>query len=288
MGTLDFNKRYRNIAVDASRLVFKQEYVYGGYIGKEKFPGCLADNYSLGDRADNWRISNGFDPAIGSSRQAKFCAHCVLAQGSCQEHERCYWVVDLVRQQLTMPQQVDLIIQQHQKYDAWATIVEINGFQKGLEDAVNMKVNDLGLSYNILPHTTSRNTKPDPEIGVASMSRMVAQGQLHIPWKDQYSRTVMQQLVDELVEYPGRTTDTVMALWFAWKALQEQGPRYPSYNRLERPRPSIYARGAGRRTVQNPAYATRSAAPALIPSTMTEDGEEVAEILSETMRDVRR
>lgn len=267
MGTIDFNKRYRNIAVDASRLVFKQEYVWGGYIGKEHFPGCLDDSYPLGDRADNWRVVCGFDPAIGSSRQAKFCAHIVLGQGTCQEHERCYWVIDLVRQQLTMPQQVDLIIQKHQEYDAFASVIEVNGYQLGLEQAVNMKVNDLGLSFNILPHHTSRNTKPDPEIGIGSMSRMVAQGQLHIPWQDQYSRTIMQQLVDEMVQYPGRTTDTVLALWFAWKALQEQGPRYESFNRLVKPKRPAYAPGAGRRTVQNPAYAHRTA-PTPEPDTL--------------------
>ena len=34
MGTLDFNKRLRNIAVDKSRMVFKEEYVKGGYLGR--------------------------------------------------------------------------------------------------------------------------------------------------------------------------------------------------------------------------------------------------------------
>jgi hypothetical protein len=258
MGTIDFNKRYRNIAVDASRLVFKQEYIWGGDIGKERFPGCLDRGFRAGDKGDNWRIVNGFDPAIGSSRQAKFCAHIVLAQGACQAHERCYWVIDLVRAQLTMPQQVDLVIQKHEEYDSFASVIEVNGYQLGLKEAVEKRLADSGMTFNILPHHTSRNTKPDPEIGIGSMSRMVARGELHIPWQDEYSRTIMMPLVDEMVQYPGRTTDTVMSLWFSWKALQEQGPRYESFNRLsDGPRPSIFSRASGRRTVQNPAYAPR-------------------------------
>lgn len=261
MGTIDFNKRYRNIAVDESRLVFKHEFLWGGYIGKEKYPGCIDENFAAGERQDNWRVICGFDPAIGHSKVAKFCAHIVLGQGSCAEHERCYWVIDLLRAQLTQPQQVDTIISKHEQYDAFATVIEVNGYQLGLKEAVEKQLFDTGFTYMMLPHHTSRHTKPDPELGIGSMSRMVQNGQLHIPWRDQYSRTTMLQLVSELEEYPGRYTDTVMSLWFAWKSLQEQGPRYASYNRLERPKPSIFVRGAGRRSVQNPAYAYKTPEP---------------------------
>jgi hypothetical protein len=261
MGVIDFNKRYRNIAVDASRMIFKPEYIYGGYIGKDLYPGCLDHDFAVGDRQDNWRVINGFDPAIGSSRQAKFSAHLVLGQGSCVQHERCYWVIDLTRSQLTQPQQIDLLIQKHEEYDSFATVIEINAYQKGLKETVEKRLEEVGLAYNILPHHTSRNTKPDPELGVAAMTRTVGQGLLHIPWADPYSREIMGQLVEELVEFPGRTTDTVMALWFAWKAAQEQGPRYNSFNRLDRPRPSVFRRSTSRRIVNNPAYAHRSTAP---------------------------
>jgi hypothetical protein len=260
MGTLDFNKRYRNIAVDASRLVFKHEYIWGGYIGKEKYP---AASTRIIDRRLRGQLAPvaGFDPAIGTSKRPSSAPTSSWGQGSCALHERCYWVIDLVRDQLTMPQQVDLVIMKHEEYDLFASVIEINGYQMGLKETVDKVVAEQGLSFNILPHHTTRNTKPDPELGVTSMKRMVANGQLHIPWGDQYSRTTMMQLVHELEEFPGRTTDTVMALWFAWKALQEQGPRYTSYNRLERPRMSYHAKGAGRRSVQNPAYAQRVREP---------------------------
>lgn len=255
MGTLDFNKRYRNIAVDKSRIVFREEYVRGGPLGKEVYPGCLDRNYTVGDMQENWRRLSGFDPAIGSSKIAKFCAHLTLGVGSCSLHERCFWVIDLIRDQLSLPQQVDTIINQHQKYDLWASVIEVNAYQMGLEQSVQVKMQEAGLALNMIPHHTSRNNKPDPELGINGMSAMVEKGMLHIPWADLHSRRVMETLVDELVQYPGRNTDTVMALWFAWKQAQEMAPRFSSFNRLDHdPQPSMFARKGGRRTLVNPAY----------------------------------
>lgn len=260
MGTLDFNKRYRNIAVDKSRIIFLHEYLWGGYIGKEKYPGCLDHDFVIGDYNDNWKRIGGFDPAIGTSRISKFCAHLVLGVGSCMRHERCYWVIDLLRDQLTQPQQIELILERHQQYDLFASVIEVNAYQLGLQQAVEQKAVEQGLSMNVVPHVTSRNNKPDPEIGVAGMQGMVENGLLHIPWGDLHSRRVMQYLIDEMEVYPGgktgSTSDTVMALWFAWKESQQMAPRFSSFNRLEKPKESMYLQRSGRRTIQNPAYSS--------------------------------
>lgn len=258
MGTIDFNKRYRNVAVDPSQMLFKEEYIRGGKYGKDTFPGCLDQNYSAGDYQENWKRIAGFDPAIGHSKIAKFCAHLTLGVGSCQQHERCFWVIDLVRDQFTQPQQIDLIIDRHEEYDLFSTVIEVNGYQAGLQETVQTKLDEQGLTMLIEPHHTSRNNKPDPEVGVSGMSSMIERGMLHIPWADPHSRRVMKQLVGELIEFgAGRTDDTVMALWFAWKRAREASPRYQSFNRLDptpaRPKSSVFA-GKGR-SVKNPYYA---------------------------------
>jgi hypothetical protein len=132
-------------------------------------------------------------------------------------------------------------------------VIEVNGYQLGLEQVVNQKLQESGRAFTIEPHHTSRNTKPDPEIGVSGMAAMIERGMLHIPWADPHSRRVMGPLVKELIEFPGgRTTDTVMALWFAWKKARESAPKYESYNRLQKAN-SIFKTTAGR-TVRNPAY----------------------------------
>lgn len=253
MGTLDFNKRFNNIAVDPSRMVFKEEYVRGGYIGKLKYPGCIDKNYSVGDIPDQtWRRYAGFDPAVGKiSRSSKFCAHITLAVGSCQDHERCYWVVDLYRDQMTLPQQVDHIIEKHVKYDVGTTMVEANSYQMGLYQAIKNKLDQEGMALDIKPHYTSRMNKPDPETGVQAMAPWFEDGKIHIPWGSPHSQRVMAQFVDELVQYPGRTTDTVMAFWFAWRQATEMGPKFRSQHYLKRPLWSPYNKG---RFVKNPIY----------------------------------
>lgn len=259
MGTLDFNKRYQNIAVDASRMVFREEYVRGGYIGRQFYPGCLDREYTVGEYLPEWRRVAGFDPAVGTkSHSNKFCAHIVIAAGSCAKHEKCYWVVDLHRDQMTLPQQVEMILEEHEKYDLNKTLIEANSYQAGLYQAVQDKMNDRHVRWNVEPHYTNRTNKPDPELGVQAMSPWFENGQVHIPWGNPESQRKMQIFVDELVQYPGRTTDTVMAMWFAWKQLKETAPKYMSFNRLAKDqRRSFYSRRpfAGRMT-RNPYYDT--------------------------------
>lgn len=259
MGTLDFNKRFQNEAIDPSRLVFREEYVYGGWLNGQQYPGCLDEGYRIGEADPDWRVFCGFDPAIGVKRNRKFCAHITLAVGSCPLHDRCLWVVDLRRDQMTLPQQVDLILERHEMYGAMKSTIETNAYQAGLLQQVKQKMDDMGVSYLIEGHYTTRMNKPDPDAGVQSMSAMVEQGKLHIPWGDAASRVTMGVLVDEMVSYPGKTTDTVMALWFAWRSTNITAPRFKSFNRLNDytvrwPAPAMY----GQSRIINPFYSDQS------------------------------
>jgi phage-related protein len=85
------------------------------------------------------------------------------------------------------------------------------------------------------------------------MAPWFERGAVHIPWGDAYSQRKMRQLVEELEQYPGRTTDTVMAFWFAWRKLQEFAPKYGSINRLKTEAP-VWNRRLSRRMIRNPAY----------------------------------
>lgn len=258
MGTLDFNKRMRNIAVDASRMVFKEEYVRGGYVKKIQFPGCLDKNYVVGEYEENWRRIAGFDPAAGRGRSAKFCAHLTLGLGSCPKHERCVWVIDLLREQLALPQQVDHIIETHQKYDLFKSIIEANSYQIGLYDAIKQRMDEQGLAFMVEPHYTTRINKVDPEVGVHSMSPWFENGWVHIPWGNPESQRKMQYLVDELIQYPGRTTDTVMAFWFAWHVMRTSAPKYKTSNYLRHKGSAWQSLGQRRRVIINPYFAKQN------------------------------
>ena len=258
MGTIDFNKRLRNIAVDKSRMVFKEEYVKGGFYNKVEYPGCLDRNYTVGEYMPEWRRIAGFDPAVGTGKSAKFCAHVTLALGSCSKHERCLWVVDVVRDQMTLPQQCDLILAQHQHYDLFKTIVEANSYQVGLYQELKRRMDEAGVAFQIEPHYTTRTNKPDPELGVQAMSPWFENGWVHIPWGNPESQRKMSVLVEELVQYPGRTTDTVMSAWFGWKNLQESAPRFGSSNYLRGPKSAWRSLGTHKKTIRNPYYAKAS------------------------------
>jgi predicted phage terminase large subunit-like protein len=255
VGTLNFNKRYRNIAVDPSRMIFREEYVKGGYIGTLKYPGCLDKNHIVGSYEDSWLKYAGFDPAVGTAHSAKFCAHMTLAVGSCAKHERCLWVIDLIRDQLTLPQQVETIIKQHERYDCFTTRVEANSYQMGLYQAIKQKLKEQGLTQKIEPHYTNRANKHDPEIGIQALAPVFENGEIHIPWGNPESQRKMKDFVDELVMYPdARTTDTVMAAWFAWLAADESAPKFKSFNRLRSPRMTEWGKRTSRRTIPNPYY----------------------------------
>lgn len=252
LGTLQFNKRYCNIAVDPSMMFCREEYLTGGFIGKTKYPGCLDRGWSIGETEPHWRLAAGFDPAVGTTRSAKFCAHLILAERSCELHERCFQVVDLRRDQMTLPQQVQLILEQHKEFGVDTSIIEANSYQQGLYQAVEAKMNELGEAFRISPHYTSRTNKPDPVTGVQSMSRWFEDGKIHIPWKTVQDQHRLRQLYDELVQFPGRTTDTVMAFWFAWKALQDSRPAWEATSYLKRP--ILPQQRSARRTILNPYY----------------------------------
>jgi phage terminase large subunit-like protein len=235
MGTLDFNKRYRNIAVDPSRLVFREEYIRGGYVDNVRVPGCLDRDFKAGDIDEGWLRYGGFDPAIGTTRGHSFSVHTVLMVGSCQRHERCYWIVDQERDTMTLPQQADLILDRHERYGLNATKVEINVYQQGLQQLIEERMRQRGIALKIDGHLTTAQKKIDPEIGVQAMAPYFERGLFHIPWGDQYSQRRMGPLIEELVNYPNhRTTDCVMSLWIAWLAARQEAPMFRSFNRLHR------------------------------------------------------
>lgn len=255
-GTLDFNRRYRNKAIDPERQLFREEYVRGGWVGTEKYPGCLDRHHTIGDASMVDRKYAGHDPAAGIKKGHSWAAHLILGVGACELHpERCYWVIDLERDTMTAPRQADLIIDRHQQHDLQGTMVESNGFQLGLNQFIKERLLRRGLALKIEPHNTNHD-KIDPEVGVESLSPIVENGMLHIPWGDEHSRRKMRQLVSELEEYPGRDFDTVMALWLAYRCAAQMAPRYQSFNRMRTQGTVINGRYVhwGGRVVQNPYY----------------------------------
>lgn len=251
LGTLSFNKRYRNRPVDESMQPFREAYIFG----EGDHTGCLDHHRSIGDFEPDWRIFQALDPAVGSTKNAKFVGHVVF--GIPQEEPSLRYLIEINREQLTLPQQVDLLISTHMKYTNMVlTVIETNSYQKGLEQAVQDAMERMGITLRVEGHTTGIN-KLDPEIGLHSLSPLLENGKLRFPWRDPESRRKSGLLIQEFVEYPFFAyTDLMMATWFGNLKASTTMPNFKSFNRLNPA--SMYRRRNKRRTVRNPVFYNQS------------------------------
>lgn len=254
-GTLSFNKRYRNRPVDESMQPFREEYL----LGDPAHPGCLHDEYVLGEVEEGWRVFQSFDPAVGKTRSAKFCGHIVFAIDPAAPRRR--HIIEVNRDQLTVPQQRDRLIDTHLKYNCVLSITEENAYQAGLKQIVDERCEQLGVTLRFEGHTTGRN-KQDPEIGLPSLAPLCENGDLWLPTGNPESRRKSMMLVEELVEYPFfKYSDLLMALWFGHLRASEVTASYVSFNRLD-PK-SRYRRSNGRKGIVRNPYFEKSSTPDL-------------------------
>ena len=248
IGTLSFNKRYRNLPVDESEQHFKEDMLRG----MPPYKGCLDDNRVLREVDPTWRIIQGFDPAIGISRGHKFCGQLVI--GIPPEAKDRREIVDINRAQMTLPQQVEAIINTAMFYPNMTTsVIEVNAYQRGLVQAIEQRCEQLGIPpIPMVPHVTGRN-KADPSIGIGSLGPLVEKGLFGFPYGDEESIRRSEMLMQEMIEYPFFAySDLLMALWFCCVQAREQVPVYKSFNRLD-PLSRIRRR-QGSRTLRNPYY----------------------------------
>ena len=247
IGTLSFNKRYRNKPVDESEQHFKEDWVRG----MPPFRGCLDRERDVNQIEEHWRIYQSFDPAVGKSKSAKFCGHIVF--GIDPEFPDELNLIEIHRAQLTVPQQARVIVEKALAYQNMMTsVVETNAYQKGLEQVINDLCEREGVTINVTGHTTGRN-KQDPEIGVAALSPLLENGKIRFPYKSESSRRASEMLIQEMIEYPFYDySDLLMALWMGWLKARNSISPFKAGNRLDARH--IARRRHGKHIVRNPAY----------------------------------
>lgn len=252
-GTLSFNKRYRNKPVDESMQPFREEFL----LGDHSHPGCLDHDRVMGEYEPDWRIFQAFDPAVGKTRSAKFCGHIVFAVDPVFPRKRI--ILEITRAQLTVPQQRDLLIDTHLKYDCVMSVTEENAYQAGLKQIIDERCEQLGLTLRFEGHTTGRN-KQDPEIGLPSLAPLMENGDLRLPYGNPESVRRSNDLIEEAVEYPfHKFSDLLMALWFGHLRASQVTANYISTNRLD-PK-SRYRRNNNRKGIVHNPYFTSSNKP---------------------------
>lgn len=237
VGTIEFNKRYRNIAIDEGSMVFKRIWVYGGEDGQVKYPGCLDSRRRMGDvPEDADYLIMGLDPSTGrKGRGTSFSAFVVIAVDR-KANPIVRQIVDVYRAQLGFDDIISVITDGddhhslpglHKLYDYDQGRVEANAAQTYLLDNARVKTYCLNHGLRLLPHETQTRQKNDPFVGVASMQEMVKNGWLRIPYADEPStREKAEDFIEQLLNFPSEPYDFAMALYFAEVAVRGFGSSY--------------------------------------------------------------
>jgi hypothetical protein len=123
-------------------------------------------------------------------------------------------------------------------------VVEINAAQRWLLQQPHVQRWQQATGVTFLPHSTNVN-KADPKYGVESIGDLFRQGQIRLPYQTPASREKVSYLVNELLRYPGDTTDLVMSTWFHTLTVNNvYAPRQAALYR--RPVPGWVSRGVER------------------------------------------
>jgi len=257
VGTMEFNKRYRNIAVDEGSMVFKRHWVYGGEEGMVKWTGCLDATRRMGDipKDIDYRVL-GLDPSTGRKGKGTTFSAFVVAGVNTKETPMKRYVIDVYRAQLGFDDILSVLTDGdenlglpglHSLYKYNQGRVEANAAQTYLLENQRIKTYCLNTGLRLLPHETQNRQKNDPMIGVASMQEMVKNGWLSIPYADEAStREKAEEFIEQLLNFPIGLYDYAMALYFVEVAVRGFGSQYQS----------IGGEGRGQ-TIFNPRFQTR-------------------------------
>lgn len=237
-GSVSFNRRYRNIAVDEGSMVFRRPWIYGGMDGALEFPGCLDRTRSFGDLPPEPYIVMGLDPSTGRKGKGTSWSSFIIEAVNKRENPQKRYIVDLFRKQMGFDDIVSYMTTGDEargiegffsKYRYHEGRVEANAAQAYLVD--NARVREAGLQgCRILPHETQARNRNDPIVGVSSMQRMFKDGLISIPYRTPADREQAQEFIDQLLLFPeGSTDDYCMALWFAELAFRGLGSKYKSW-----------------------------------------------------------
>ena len=228
IGTAIFEKQYQNIAVNEDLLVFK-----GAFLDK-----CLDRGTVMGEQGvlEGEQIYIGVDPASGESGLSKFFVMVALGMIKGENKLR---IIDVFRDKISVTAQLKWLEKWWRMYHPNLIIIETNAYQMALKQILTRDYPFIRVQGQF----TGKN-KIDPEIGiVATMSPIVENGLLRIPYGDAMSQRVADRLTDELKLWPeGEYTDQVMALWIACTAARDMARRPKSQT------------GIWGQSVHNPAY----------------------------------
>jgi hypothetical protein len=184
----------------------------------EERSGILDYHRSFGYRVqfccgspNNLYTALGFDPAAGSKSGTSESALIVLQ--CCKVCERRY-LVDYWHKRQSPEQHPDTIGLYASTFNVQRVRIEINAYQKAL--ARDPRLAEASLKYRfIIDEWFTTDTKWDPSMGIPLLSRHMEQGRFSVPYNLPQDKQKAEALLSQLVRYPAKPNDIVMALWLA-------------------------------------------------------------------------
>ncbi len=187
---------------------------HGASFTQEHLERCYDTSRTTGSVPDNCRIIAGLDPA-GSGDKSGYTAMVLMAVDVTTG--RRYLIDTVNHKQMRTPQIHDQMVDWASRYRIHEFRVEYNGVQEQMfEWDQNLKARLYAHGTRMTGHKTHRYNKNDADSGVEAMATLFHNGQVSIPWGDIATRKKFKELCDQLLQFGmGRTSDLVMAMWFA-------------------------------------------------------------------------
>jgi phage terminase large subunit-like protein len=206
IGTLQFDKNYRNRVLGDANSKFPMKWFDGG---EGKFRGCFDLDGHIVDThwTDEVRKIIAVDLASGQSEASAYFVALVVAL----DDRGDFHILNMVRDRLPFPDQVRTVIELHDRFYPEAVIVESNAYQQAMVDAIPAQAPRVP----VLPHMTWLQHH-DPEHGVMMLQPLIEAGRIRFPMGDPTSQALSEIIISELNRFGvAKFKDTVMALWFA-------------------------------------------------------------------------
>lgn len=173
-----------------------------GQFRYEWFADCFDSELALGYPAQN--TSMGIDLAI--SKVGDFFVIIVLG-----DYKGKTLIADIFKDKGLTPNAMKQVINTFaSKYKPYTIMVENNAFQDYMVQELQQETH-----LPVRGFTTGKQ-KADPYLGIPSLAAVFENRRFVIPRKDEHSRRLTDELIDECLKYPsGHSGDMLMALWFA-------------------------------------------------------------------------
>jgi hypothetical protein len=206
-GTRTFNQEYLLVPATDEDRIFKTKFI----------EQCLNFDLSLETKRETGKwdcIAQGNDLAISDRKNADNFVITTLGQ---RKSDNKIVLLNIYRDKNLSPnQQISSVKKQHSSYESDIINIEDNAYQaffsKLLQEETNLQVKGFRTGAN----------KKDEIIGINSIALALENKNIEIPYGDEKTKELVDELIREMQEYPdGHTGDILMSFWFAYIGLKQ-------------------------------------------------------------------